>query len=105
MLVTPSRDDRWGLQVEGLGLVTLEGSSVGLPVVVGRSGGSADSLLDGVTGVLTDPTPDHLAEAVLSLLRDPALARAMGARGREWVCQRWSWDESAAQLSDLLERK
>ena len=55
VLVTPSRDDRWGLQSEGLGLVTLEGSSVGLPVVVGRSGGSADSLLDGVTGLLDRP--------------------------------------------------
>lgn len=102
LLVTPSRDDRGGLQTEGLGLVTLEGSAVGLPVVVGRSGGSADSLVDGRTGYLVDTGPEALAEPIVRLLGDPALARTLGSAGRAWVRRSFRWDESAVRLRSLL---
>ena len=67
------RDDRRGLQTEGLGLSTLEASATGLPVVVGQSGGSRDSLIDGVTGFLVDSSgPDEIATSLIALLSDPA---------------------------------
>ena len=47
--------------------------------------------------------PDAVADAIAGLLDDPARARAMGAAGRAWVEQRWSWTTIAATFADLLE--
>jgi phosphatidylinositol alpha-1,6-mannosyltransferase len=102
VLVTPSRDDRRGLQTEGLGLTTLEGSAAGLPVVVGRSGGSPDSVLHGRTGFLVDAEPEALAAPIATLLADRRLAWRMGAAGHRWVREAWSWDTSAQRLRGLL---
>ncbi|GAA4241028.1 GDP-mannose-dependent alpha-(1-6)-phosphatidylinositol monomannoside mannosyltransferase [Actinomadura meridiana] len=103
VFVLPCRDDRRGLQVEGLGLSVLEASAAGLPVVVGRSGGSPESLVDGRTGVLVDATrPDGLARTLNELLDNPARARRMGNEGRRWVREKWSWDRAAARLASLL---
>jgi len=104
VFVLPCRDDRRGLQTEGLGLVTLEAAAAGLPVVVGRSGGSPESLRPGETGLLIDArTPDAVAAALLHLLENPRLARAMGEAGRRWVERTWSWDAAAARLAAALQ--
>ncbi|WP_207945977.1 glycosyltransferase family 4 protein [Actinomadura sp. 7K534] len=101
--VLPCRDDRRGLQVEGLGLSVLEASAAGLPVVVGRSGGSPEAVVGGETGVVVDAaSPAELARALNGLLDDPAAARLMGEAGRRWVCATWSWDRAAARLAALL---
>jgi glycosyltransferase involved in cell wall biosynthesis len=103
VFVAPSRDRWGGLQVEGLGLSTLEAASTGLPVVVGQSGGSADTLVHGVTGLLTDATStSRLGDAMAQLLGDPVSAAEMGAAGAAWVRERWTWDESARRLAELL---
>lgn len=103
VFVMPSRDDRAGLQTEGLGLAALEASACGAPVVVGRSGGSVDAVQDGVTGLLVDAeSPEPVRDAVLTLLADPERARAMGRAGAEWVRERWTWDRSARRLAELL---
>ncbi|WP_218010264.1 glycosyltransferase family 4 protein [Actinomadura chibensis] len=103
VFVLPCRDERGGLQVEGLGLSVLEASAAGLPVVVGRSGGSPESVQDGRTGVLLDAArPDALSGVLHELLADPDRARALGANGRRWVCEQWSWDRAAARLAALL---
>ena len=82
----PSRDRLAGLEVEGLGIVYLEASSCALPVIVGRSGGAPDAVIDGETGLLVDGNDvDSIATACEQLLRDPSRARAMGVNGREWV--------------------
>jgi phosphatidylinositol alpha-1,6-mannosyltransferase len=99
----PCRTRRGGLEVEGLGIVFLEASATGLPVVAGRSGGSPDAVLDGRTGHLVDGRAvAQVADAVTGLLRDPARARRMGQAGRVWVHQEWRWDVLAARLRDLL---
>ena len=99
----PCRSRAAGLEVEGLGIVFLEASSTGLPVVAGRSGGSPDAVLEGRTGVLVDGRRvAEVAEAVAGLLADPARARSMGAAGREWVQGEWRWDVLAARLRALL---
>ncbi|HEY2551524.1 MAG TPA: glycosyltransferase family 4 protein [Streptosporangiaceae bacterium] len=99
----PCRDDRHGLQTEGLGLSTLEASAAGLPVVVGISGGSPASVRAGETGLLVHAErPEPVAAALLRLLRDPVRASAMGAAGRDWVHRRFSWDRGAARLAALL---
>ena len=99
----PCRSRFAGLEVEGLGIVFLEASATGLPVVAGRSGGSPDTVLDGRTGILVDGTAvAEVADAVAGLLADPDRAAAMGAAGREWVEREWRWDVLAARLRTLL---
>ncbi|MFB9433415.1 glycosyltransferase family 4 protein [Streptoalloteichus tenebrarius] len=99
----PCRTRGGGLDVEGLGIVFLEASATGLPVVAGRSGGAPETVRDGVTGHVVDGSSvAAVAEAVGGLLADPDRARGMGRAGREWVSTRWRWDDLAARLARLL---
>lgn len=105
----PCRTVWHGLQPEGLGLSTLEASASGLPVVVGDSGGAPEAVIDGQTGLVVDGRRvPELAEALCSVLDDPSAARRMGAAGRRWVEQRWTWDQMTnglmATLGDPLVR-
>jgi phosphatidylinositol alpha-1,6-mannosyltransferase len=99
----PCHDRRRGLEVEGLGIVFLEASATGLPVVAGRSGGSPDTVLDGVTGHLVDGSSvPEVAVRISELLGDSAAAAAMGRAGREWMLRDWRWDVLAHRLRGLL---
>ena len=69
---------------EGFGLVVSEALWKGTPVVAGRAGGIPLQMADGVGGELVDTT-DECARALVSLLRDPQRAKALGARGRERI--------------------
>jgi len=100
----PCRTRRAGLDVEGLGMVFLEAAACGRPVVAGTSGGAPEAVREGVTGHVVDPrSPRAVADAIAGLLADPTRARAMGAAGRAWVEQRWSWTTIAATFGELLE--
>ena len=82
---------------EGFGIVCLEAAASGLPVVAGRSGGLVDAVEDGVSGILVDPEdPAAVAEALIAVLGDTALARRLGRAGRERVLARFTWDQVIA---------
>jgi phosphatidylinositol alpha-1,6-mannosyltransferase len=99
----PCRTRRGGLDVEGLGIVYLEASATGLPVVAGDSGGAPDAVLDGETGwVVRGGSPAETADRVITLLADPELRRRMGERGRAWIERKWRWDLLADRLKTLL---
>jgi len=99
----PCRTRRRGLDVEGLGIVYLEASATGLPVVVGDSGGAPDAVLDGETGyVVPGSDPDSAARRITELLADPAKAAAMGEKGMAWVDREWRRELGAARLEALL---
>jgi phosphatidylinositol alpha-1,6-mannosyltransferase len=99
----PCRTRRGGLDVEGLGIVYLEASATGLPVVAGDSGGAPDAVLHGETGwVVRGGAPEEAAERIVTLLRDPGLRRRMGERGRAWIEQTWRRDLLARRLEELL---
>jgi len=99
----PCRTRRGGLDVEGLGIVYLEASATGLPVVAGDSGGAPDAVLEGETGyVVPGRDLSALTERLVALLLDPELRARRGARGREWVEQSWRWDLLAERLAALL---
>ena len=89
----PCRTRRGGLDVEGLGIVYLEASATGLPVVAGDSGGAPDAVLDGETGwVVRGGSPRSAADRIIALLGDPELRRAHGRAGPAWVEEKWRWD-------------
>ncbi|MBE7189320.1 glycosyltransferase family 4 protein [Jatrophihabitans endophyticus] len=100
----PCRTRRGGMDVEGLGIVFLEASASGLPVVVGDSGGSPDAVRDGETGFLVDGRDDRaVAARLIELLSDASLRARMGDAGRRWVETAWRWQDSADRLGTLLE--
>jgi phosphatidylinositol alpha-1,6-mannosyltransferase len=100
----PCRTRRRGLDVEGLGIVYLEASATGLPVIAGDSGGAPDAVLRGETGLVVDGrSVAALTEAVVDLLRNPAGAAAMGDKGRSWIEREWRWAVQARRFATLLE--
>ena len=100
----PSRSRLAGLEVEGLGIVYLEASACGLPVVGGLSGGAPDALIEGETGFAVDGlNPDAVSSAIIELLDDPIRGRAMGQRGREWIVEEWEWTRWSAEFNALLQ--
>jgi len=99
----PSRSRFFGLEVEGLGIVYLEASACGLPVVGGSSGGAPDAVLVGETGVVVDGTKTlEIAEACIELLNNPELCALMGANGRAWIIENWRWEIWAGKYAALL---
>ena len=99
----PCRTRGAGLDVEGLGIVYLEASACGVPVVAGRSGGAPETVLDGKTGTVVDGTDvDAITTAVGDLLADPRRAAAMGVAGRHWALDNWQWRTRGARLAELL---
>ena len=105
LFVMPSRSRFGGLEVEGLGIVYLEASACGLPVIAGSSGGAPDAVVEGVTGVVVDGTNTRqIAQAAISLLSDPAKAAAMGGAGRTWIIENWRWGIWSQRFNQLLEQ-
>ena len=99
----PCRTRGAGLDVEGLGIVYLEASATGVPVVAGRSGGAPETVQDGVTGLVANGWDvDEIATAVGEILADPERAARMGAAGRSWAVDNWQWRSQAARLAGLL---
>ena len=99
----PCRTRGAGMDVEGLGIVFLEASASGVPVVAGDSGGAPEAVRDNETGLVVDGRSVHeIGDAVAELLTDRDRAAAMGAAGRRWVTSHWRWDTLAARLGDLL---
>ncbi|MEP6599071.1 MAG: glycosyltransferase family 4 protein [Actinomycetota bacterium] len=99
----PCRTRRLGMDVEGLGIVYLEASAVGLPVVAGDSGGAPDAVRPGETGVVVSGRDvSGVADAIARLLSNPPLAAQLGAQGRAWAEADWTWDRTARRLEALL---
>ena len=99
----PCRTRRGGLDVEGLGIVYLEASAAGLPVIGGDSGGAPDAIEPGESGyVVPGRDPGALVSRLTELLADPAAAAAMGEKGQAWVHREWRWDLVATRLEHIL---
>jgi phosphatidylinositol alpha-1,6-mannosyltransferase len=96
---------RWGgLEQEGFGIVFLEAAAAGVPQVAGDSGGAADAVDDGVTGVVVrrPSRPGDVAEALRRLLADDGRRRAMGLASRDRAALQFSYDALAAKLAAAL---
>jgi phosphatidylinositol alpha-1,6-mannosyltransferase len=79
--------------VEGFPAVFLEASACGRPAVAGKSGGSAEAVLDEVTGLLVDgESVEQITDALLKVLLDEQLANRLGQNGRKRVEKEFSWD-------------
>jgi len=97
--------NRWlGLEQEGFGIVFLEAAACGVPQVAGASGGAAEAVDDGVTGIVVDD-PDNVDEVVKAfehLLDDDAVRRSMGAAARVRAEAEFSYEVLADKLWNTL---
>ncbi|HMG44777.1 MAG TPA: glycosyltransferase family 4 protein [Acidimicrobiales bacterium] len=99
--------NRWaGLEQEGFGMVFLEAAACGVPQVAGDSGGAAEAVEDGVTGlVVAEPDePRAVAAALVRLLDDPELCQRMGRAARARAVADLSHDVLAERLGKVLAR-
>jgi phosphatidyl-myo-inositol dimannoside synthase len=88
--------------VESFGMVFTEANAVGKPVIGGRSGGTAEAVVEGTTGFLVDPEDaDQVAARILLLLQDDELSRRIGAAGRERVRSEFNWKARAQAFREI----
>ena len=98
--------NRWaGLEQEGFGIVFLEAAAAGVPSVAGSSGGAAEAVADGDTGIVVDrPTdPEAVASALGRLLDDPGLRSAQRRAARDRAVAEFAYDVLAERLRVALD--
>ena len=90
---------------EPFGLVVIEAMASGKPVVATAPGGPSETVVDGVTGYLVQPSdPQEAAQAVEKLLIDPARRAQMGAAGRKRACETFALARYVKDFEDLYAR-
>ena len=94
-----------GLEVEGLGIVYLEASSCGLPVLAGNSGGAPDAVKHNETGLVVSGTDEkQIASAAVDLLINTDASQKMGSAGRQWIVDNWRWEIWSKEFEALLNK-
>jgi len=101
----PSRSRLMGLEVEGLGIVYLEASSCGLPVLAGNSGGAPDAVKQRETGLVVSGTDEkQIASVAIELLNNSDSSKKMGLAGRQWIVNDWRWEIWSKEYEALLNK-
>jgi phosphatidylinositol alpha-1,6-mannosyltransferase len=91
-----------GSRVEGFGVALAEASACGLPVIAGQSGGLAEAVHDGETGLVVNPDdPEAVATALKRLVSDQLFARRLGQAGRKAIETYYNWDRVIRDLLDI----
>lgn len=100
-VMTPKK---FGMDVEGFGLVYLEAGAAGKPVVASASGGVVDVIRHMENGLLVpERDPVATADAILKVLNDDELAKKLGARGRQ-IAREYSWEKAVTSIINLWVR-
>lgn len=94
LLYTPSN--------EHFGICPLEGMYMRRPVVAVNSGGPLETVIDGKTGFLCDPTADSFSEKMLYLVQNPSKGEEMGQLGHGRVEQRFSFEAFTQKLDAIV---
>ena len=95
---------RRGILAEGFGIALLEASACGKPLIAGRSGGIADAVQDGITGLLLNPVDfREVATTIVRLLNEPDLAKQLGENGRRWVENEMNWTRAAEDFQRAMD--
>jgi phosphatidylinositol alpha-1,6-mannosyltransferase len=102
LFIMPSRNIEG--DAEGFGIVFIEAGACHVPVIGGASGGVADAVAHGDTGLLVDPmSADDIAHAMITLLEDEDLAKSMGKAGRARAEREFSWVRAAERIQAITE--
>ena len=97
-VLTPRKLD--GGDAEGFGMVYLEASLFGLPIVASNSGGVPEAVLDKKTGLIVDPENKYnISQAIIKLLEDKNLAIELAKKGKQRILREFKWEK---QLEKIL---
>lgn len=88
---------------EGWGRVVIEANALGTPVVGYNVPGLRDSIQHGYNGLLCEPTPKAMSEALEELYEDKTLRKRLSENALEWA-RRFSWDESAEKFGYIIRK-
>lgn len=90
---------------ESFGIAFAEAAACGKPVIGSKTGGIADAVIHGTTGLLVDPNDvGELAQALIHLLTDGQVAVAFGHKGRARVAKELTWQAVGAEVFSSLRR-
>jgi glycosyltransferase involved in cell wall biosynthesis len=90
---------------ESFGVAAVEAQAMEIPVVATKVGGVPEVVLDGESGILVEPgSSEQLAQAILTLIENPAFRRQMGERGRGYVLANYRWEDNAALMENLYQQ-
>ncbi len=99
----PSR--QIGDDFEGFGIVYLEASLFGKPIVAGRSGGVEDAVLDNETGILINPeSTGEIANAIIKLSKDENLRKKLGETGKKRAEEEFNWGKQVKKIYDIIKK-
>lgn len=88
---------------EGFGIVYLEANLCGKPVIAGDSGGVADAVLDGSTGLLVNPlSKDEIRKAIELMITDTDLRKKLGESGKKRAVNKFRWPEQVRLIFDIV---
>jgi len=88
---------------EGFGMVLVEAQACGKPVIAGKSGGTAETMLLGETGLLMDTErPEAIADAVINLMINEKKLISMGQRAVSWVRSSFDWNQLVIQAESIF---
>jgi len=105
LYVMPNRETDSDETFEGFGISFIEASACGKPVIGGMSGGAAEAVEDGVTGLLVVPEDeDAVASAAIRILKDEAYASRLGRNGSDRIKREFTCLSRAAILEEVLRK-
>ncbi len=104
LFVLPLRAEEQANSVESFGMVFLEAAATAIPSVAGNSGGAAEAVQDGVTGLVVPPGDvAAVREAIRALLANDEQRQEMGRNGRRWVEEEMNWKRVVQDVYRWLE--
>jgi phosphatidylinositol alpha-1,6-mannosyltransferase len=104
VVIMASRERMDASDVEGFGITFLEAAACGKPAIAGRSGGTSDAVVNGVTGMLIDPEdPADIAGALTCLLSNGEMRRKMGDHARARVLAEFTWRHVGERVGQALQ--
>jgi phosphatidylinositol alpha-1,6-mannosyltransferase len=103
LFILPNRSD--GNDIEGFGMVLVEAQSAGKPVIAGDSGGTAETMNIGKTGIIADCTdPENIAAAIRSVQSGMEEGRFQPETCRQHVLDKLTWDKHTARAVAVFEQ-
>ena len=103
VFASPCRSRWLGLEVEGFGIVFMEASASGTPVLAGRSGGAAEAVNHRQTGLVVDGTDvDAISDGLIELLTDTRLGSRLAAAALQRARDAFDWTHTSSSLTTYL---
>ena len=105
LFIMPTREMKGQKDIESFGLVYLEAQAQGTPVIIGKAGGTGETIIEDETGLAVNPeNTKDISDTVLKLLTNDNLKNEMGEKGKRWVTGTFNWDKQVHKLTNIIDQ-